>query len=157
MAKLWHARHATYDIEQEKKAMNNNFEKTFIQSMQIACLSSIKEEGLLSDRQYNDLITRLGEKFVENDEKKETKAKAKATAETEAGPSIKYYVDGKDIPIWEKQLLTIDEAAKYFSMGTPKIRALTSDEDCEFVIWNGTRRLIKRERFAEFLNSQFSV
>jgi hypothetical protein len=68
-----------------------------------------------------------------------------------------YHVDGKECPIWEKSLLTMQEASIYFNMGYPKLSALTSDDDCEYVVWNGTRRLIKRERFAEFLDSQFSV
>lgn len=130
---------------------NNTFENTIMQSIQIACLSSIKEEGLLSDRQYEELIERIGERNsnAEKNEPKKTQAESQDNA--------RYYIDGKDCPIWEKNLLTMDEAVIYFNLGSSKIRALTSDEDCEFVVWNGTRRLIKRERFAEFLDSQYSV
>jgi len=130
---------------------NNTFENTIMQSVQIACLSSIKEEGLLSDRQYEELIERLSEK--NNNVGKNDPQKAQA----EPRDTARYYIEGNDCPIWEKNLLTMDEAVIYFNLGSSKIRALTSDEDCEFVVWNGTRRLIKRERFAEYLDSQYSV
>lgn len=138
---------------------NNKFENTIMQSLQIACLTSIRDDGLLSDRQYEDLIERISEKnSAEDEKKKEREMKEAALQETEQQKtSLKYYVDCKDCPIWEKKLLTMDEAVIYFNLGSTKIRALTSDDDCEFVVWNGTRRLIKRERFAEFLDTQYSV
>ena len=139
--------------------MANTFENTVMQSLQIACLTSIRDDGLLSDRQYDELIERISEKNSREAEKsKEMEAKKAALQEKEQQKaSLKYYVDCKDCPIWEKNLLTMDEACIYFNLGSTKIRALTSDDDCEFVVWNGTRRLIKRERFAEFLDSQYSV
>ena len=139
--------------------MANTFENTIMQSVQIACLSSIRDDGLLSDRQYDELIERISEKnSIEAEKSREREAKKAALQEKEQQKaSVKYYVDSKDCPIWEKNLLTMDEAVIYFNIGSSKIRALTSDDDCEFVVWNGTRRLIKRERFAEFLDSQYSV
>lgn len=138
--------------------MANTFENTIMQSIQIACLSTIRDDGLLSDRQYEDLVERINEKnSAEAEKKKEQEMKNAALQDTEQRASLKYYVDCKDCPIWEKNLLTMDEACIYFNLGSTKLRALTSDDDCEFVVWNGTRRLIKRERFAEFLDSQFSV
>ena len=138
---------------------NNTFENTIMQSIQIACLSSIRDDGLLSDRQYDELIERISEKNSREAEKSKEKEMKKAAIEEmeQQRPPGKYYVDSNDCPIWEKNLLTMDEAVIYFNLGSSKIRALTSDEDCEFVVWNGTRRLIKRERFAEYLDSQYSV
>ena len=49
------------------------------------------------------------------------------------------------VPIWEKANLTIEEAAAYFGIGTNKLREITSNPDCGFVIWIGTKRLIKRK------------
>ena len=54
------------------------------------------------------------------------------------------------IPISEKVLLTLDEASAYYGLGLPKLRELT-DGECPYVIWNGTKRLIKREKFEEYL------
>ena len=134
---------------------NNTFENTIMKSLQIACLSSIKEDGLLSDRQYEELVERIGEKNSRAGESERKNESHKGQTDREEG--VRYYIDSKDCPIWEKNLLTMDEAVIYFNLGSSKIRALTSDEDCEFVVWNGTRRLIKRERFAEYLDSQYSV
>lgn len=51
----------------------------------------------------------------------------------------------KQIPIWEKSNLTLEEAAAYFGIGTGKLRELTNNEDCPYVIWCGSKRLIKRK------------
>lgn len=61
------------------------------------------------------------------------------------------------VPIWEKVTLTVDEAAAYSGVGTKKIRQLTDNEKCPFVLWNGTKRLIKREAFVEFIKQQYSI
>ena len=63
----------------------------------------------------------------------------------------------KKVPIWEKANLTVEEAAAYFGIGTNKIREMTSSDDCEFVLWVGNRRLIKRQKFEKYLEQQFSV
>lgn len=68
-----------------------------------------------------------------------------------------YYAGKKDVPIWEKTNLTLDEAAKLTHIGINKIRELTGSDDCPFVLWVGTKRLIKRKRFEEYLDKQFSI
>lgn len=62
-----------------------------------------------------------------------------------------------DIPIWEKSNLTIEEAAAYSGIGINRLRELTSDEACPFVLWIGTKRLIKRRLFDEFTENSFSL
>ena len=66
-------------------------------------------------------------------------------------------VKKNDVPIWQKANLTIEEAAEYFNIGRNKIRELTDDERCKFVLFVGTKRLIKRCLFEEYLNKQYSV
>ena len=61
------------------------------------------------------------------------------------------------IPVWEKANLTITEAAAYFNIGETKIRSLSDDDDCTFVLWCGRKRLIKRAAFEKYLEKQFSV
>lgn len=61
------------------------------------------------------------------------------------------------IPFWEKSNLTINEAAKYSGIGRNKIRELTEDEGCQFVLWIGTRRLIKRRKFDEYIEKTYSI
>ena len=62
-----------------------------------------------------------------------------------------------EVPISEKALLTVDEASEYFNIGSQRIRDLTNDDRCPYVLWIGSKRLIKRELFKEFLFSQFSL
>lgn len=61
------------------------------------------------------------------------------------------------LSIAEKSLLTAEEAAEYFNIGVNKIRIMTNDENCPFVLWSGNRRLIKRKSFEEFLYRQYSI
>ena len=63
----------------------------------------------------------------------------------------------KEIPVWEKSHLTLEEAAAYSGIGINKIRALSDRDDCEFVLWIGTKRLIKRKKFDEYCERMFSV
>ena len=45
----------------------------------------------------------------------------------------------KEVPIWEKSNLTIEEAAAYFNIGENKLRKLAADESCPFVLWVGSK------------------
>ena len=55
----------------------------------------------------------------------------------------------KEIPIWEKSNLTLEEASAYFSIGINKLRELTNDKNCKYVIWCGNKRLIIRKRISK--------
>ena len=63
----------------------------------------------------------------------------------------------KEVPIWEKSTLTLEEAAAYSGIGINKLRMLSDKEDCEFVLWVGTKRLIKRKKLDEYIESVYSV
>lgn len=63
----------------------------------------------------------------------------------------------KEVPIWEKSNLTLEEAAAYSGIGINKIRELTDDEDCEFVLWIGRKRMIKRKKFDEYIEKRYSI
>ena len=52
----------------------------------------------------------------------------------------------KEVPIWEKSNLTLEEAAAYSGVGINKLRSLSDHERCQFVLWIGSKRLIKRRR-----------
>lgn len=62
-----------------------------------------------------------------------------------------------EVPIADKALLTLEEAADYFNIGMNKLRELTGDDHCPFVLWNGSKRLIKREPLKEYLYKQYSI
>lgn len=72
---------------------------------------------------------------------------------------VEYGVQLKNgrVPIWEKSNLTIDEAAEYSGVGRNKLRELTDKEDCPFVLWVGSKRLIKRKEMDAFLNRMYSI
>lgn len=61
------------------------------------------------------------------------------------------------LSISEKSLLTLEEAAEYFNIGINKIRTMTNDDNCPYVLWSGSRRLIKRKSFEEYLYRQYSI
>ena len=62
-----------------------------------------------------------------------------------------------EILIWEKSNLTLEEAAAYSNIGMHKLRELTNDETCKFVLWVGNKRLIKRQKFDAYINSCYSI
>ena len=62
-----------------------------------------------------------------------------------------------EVPIWEKANLTLEEAAVYSGIGQAKLRELSNDENCPFVLWNGTKRLLKRKKLDEFIERAYSM
>lgn len=63
----------------------------------------------------------------------------------------------KEVPIWEKSNLSLEEAAAYFGIGISKLREITNDENCKFVLWVGSKRLIKRRLLDQFLEQVYSI
>ena len=62
-----------------------------------------------------------------------------------------------EIPIWHKATLTIEEAVAYSGIGRDRLRDITNKENCEFVLWVGNKRLIKRRLFEQYLEQVYSV
>ena len=59
----------------------------------------------------------------------------------------------KDIPFWEQYNLSVEEASAYFRIGERKLRKLIDeDKDAEFIIWNGSRPLIKKRLFEKYID-----
>lgn len=63
----------------------------------------------------------------------------------------------KDVPIWEKSNLTLEEAAAYSGIGINKLRKLSDNEQCQFVLWIGSKRLIKRKKLDEYTEKMYSI
>lgn len=61
------------------------------------------------------------------------------------------------VPIWEKSFLTISETAAYSNIGERKLRELTDEPNCPFVLWVGRKRLIKRLEFDNYINRLYSI
>ena len=63
----------------------------------------------------------------------------------------------KEIPIWEKSNLSLEEAAAYSGIGINKLREITNEDRCKFVLWVGNKRLIKRRLFDQFIEQAYSI
>ena len=66
-------------------------------------------------------------------------------------------MEANEVPIWEKSNLTLQEAATYSGIGINKIRDLSNDERCPFVLWVGSKRLIKRKQFDRYIDGCYSI
>lgn len=62
-----------------------------------------------------------------------------------------------EVPIWFKPTLNIEETSRYSGIGMSKLYELTNPEDCPFVLWIGTRRMIKRRKFDEYIERVYSI
>ena len=58
-----------------------------------------------------------------------------------------------EIPVSEKYMLTINEAAAYFSIGIKKLRRMAEDDEGKFAVAMGSRYLIVRGKFEEYIDS----
>lgn len=63
----------------------------------------------------------------------------------------------KEIPIWEKSNLSLEEAAAYSGIGINKLREITNEDRCKFVLRVGNKRLIKRRLFDQFIEQAYSI
>lgn len=63
----------------------------------------------------------------------------------------------KQIPIWEKACMTIEEAAVYSNIGINKIDELAKKPNCPFVIYIGRKKLIKRKEFEKFISDNIEI
>lgn len=63
----------------------------------------------------------------------------------------------KEIPLWEKSNLTLEEASVYSGIGINKLRQLSNDKNCPFVLWVGNKRLIKRKLFDSYIEKMYSI
>lgn len=58
------------------------------------------------------------------------------------------------VPIWEKMTLTLEEAAAYSNIGINKLREISNHPTCNFVVYVGSKRLIKRKAFERFIENE---
>ncbi len=61
------------------------------------------------------------------------------------------------IPVSEKYLLTVNEAAAYFNIGAKKMSRLAEEYTGEFSLYSGSRLLIIRTKFEQFLSDTSTV
>ena len=61
------------------------------------------------------------------------------------------------MPIEKKINLTIKEAAEYSNIGINKIAELLRNPMCNFVLYIGNRKLVKRKEFELYLSSVWEI
>ena len=61
------------------------------------------------------------------------------------------------VPIHLKLTLTIKEAAEYSNIGINKIDTLLKQPNCPFVLFVGTRKLVKRREFEEYIRRELII
>ncbi|RAW59243.1 hypothetical protein C4N23_09905 [Faecalibacterium hattorii] len=61
------------------------------------------------------------------------------------------------VPIHLKMTLTIKEAAEYSNIGINKIDSMLRQPNCPFVLYVGTRKLVKRREFEEYIRREITI
>ena len=59
----------------------------------------------------------------------------------------------KEVPISEKQNLTLTEAAAYSNIGVNRLELLCDNPKCNFVLRVGRKRMIKRKLFDQYIET----
>ena len=61
------------------------------------------------------------------------------------------------IPIEKKLNLTIREAAEYSNIGVNKLNDMLRNPMCDFVLYVGNRKLVKRREFEEYISKRTEI
>ena len=62
-----------------------------------------------------------------------------------------------NLPIDRKMLLSIREAAEYSNIEINKIDEMLKQPNCPFVLYVGTKKLVKRKAFEEFIEGRVAI
>ena len=58
------------------------------------------------------------------------------------------------IPYWKQYTLSVEEASDYFRIGETKLRnIINQNKNADYLLWNGNRVQIKREKFEQFIDN----
>lgn len=63
----------------------------------------------------------------------------------------------KRLPLEAKRLLTLKEASVYTGIGINKLREMSNERSCDYVLFVGRKRMFKREALLQFLKEAYSV
>ena len=62
-----------------------------------------------------------------------------------------------EIPFWLKVTMTIKEAAAYSNIGINKIEELLKQPKCDFVLYVGNKKLVKRKEFEQYISKSLEI
>ena len=57
----------------------------------------------------------------------------------------------------QKPLLTLREAAKYTGVGINRLRTMSNEPGCDYVLFIGNKRMFKRDLLMRFLTQAYSI
>ena len=69
---------------------------------------------------------------------------------------MKYEEKLRIVPVWEKAMLTVDEAVAYSGIGRDKLIELVERES-SLILWVGSKRLFKRKKLDEIIENVHSI
>lgn len=61
------------------------------------------------------------------------------------------------VPVWERRLLTLEEASAYSGIGRGTLKTISDDPSCEFVLWIGRKRMFKRTKLDRYIDEAYSI
>ena len=61
------------------------------------------------------------------------------------------------VPIHLKMTLTTKEAAEYSNIGLNKIDSMLRSPNCPFVLFVGTKKLVKRKEFEQYISQRLVI
>lgn len=62
-----------------------------------------------------------------------------------------------EIPFWLKLNMTIKEAVTYSNIGINRIEELLKQPKCNFVLYVGNKKLVKRKEFEQYIPKSVEV
>ena len=65
--------------------------------------------------------------------------------------------DSESVPIHLKLTLSIKEASEYSNVGINKIDAMLKQPNCPFVLYVGSKKLVKRKEFEAYISSKLII
>ena len=65
--------------------------------------------------------------------------------------------DPESVPIHLKLTLSINEASEYSNIGINKIDAMLKQPNCPFVLYVGSKKLVKRKEFEAYISSKLII
>ena len=68
-----------------------------------------------------------------------------------------YYARSESVPIHLKLTLSIKEASEYSNIGINKIDAMLKQPNCPFVLYVGSKKLVKRKEFEAYISSKLII
>ena len=61
------------------------------------------------------------------------------------------------VPVWEKANLSLEEAAAYSNIGINKIESMLRSPNCPFVLYVGSKKLVKRREFEQYISHKLMI